>query len=178
VVAHLPAGAKKGAESRSCESAANADPLDADCRKGRNRQLRPPQPHHHIHRPIDRADHGGDVFLRSQAGRIAGAAASFCLRLCGLERAAAARRWRDRCGSPERRPETKMGDSGSRRPRFDRHQNGPARNAGPLRPSRLSRSARSGWCVEFFRPRHYHDAANSFTHNLIAIQIECNNLSS
>ncbi len=70
VLAHLPSGTKKGAERDATESAADADPPDANRGQLGETQANALQSHHDIHRAIHRTDHCGNVVLAGEARRI------------------------------------------------------------------------------------------------------------
>src|SRR5882672_4340599 len=60
-------GAKKRAQSRPGERAADADALHPQLRKCREVQSDALQPHHDVHRTINGTDNGGDLLLISKA---------------------------------------------------------------------------------------------------------------
>src|SRR5688572_5329423 len=67
VLPHLPGSAQKCAEGGAGESASHADALDPDLGKLAEAELHPLQSHYDIHRPIDGADHRGNVIPAREA---------------------------------------------------------------------------------------------------------------
>src|SRR5271155_1618238 len=81
VLAHLPRGTQKSAESGPKERAADAHAPDTDGRQIRQTQLHSAEAHHHVDRPVNRADHRGDIFLGGKAWSIENVRAGLLIRL-------------------------------------------------------------------------------------------------